>query len=190
MKRNKQCSEKDDLFARDNDKNGYMQCQVHLCDSAFCNRKPTPTQPLKRNKCICSAMTKETIAEIGHFLDCPMAKNWWKRKEITPTQPQWEIKLAKYGTPMATFQICRTDAVSEMLDEQIGGGICKTSRLYSKLDKCVESILLSEKSRLLQQIKDIVPPEEKTCKCVDVLCAGCGWNVCRKQMLSELKKII
>ena len=33
------CSENDDLFARTNDKQGYMQCQVHLRDSDKCERK-------------------------------------------------------------------------------------------------------------------------------------------------------
>jgi len=34
----KRCSEKDDLFARENDKQGYMQCQLHLRNSNFCKR--------------------------------------------------------------------------------------------------------------------------------------------------------
>ena len=32
------CSEKDDMFARTNEGSGYMQCQKHIQNSAFCNR--------------------------------------------------------------------------------------------------------------------------------------------------------
>ena len=35
----KGCTIDNDLFARTNEGDGYMQCQVHLRDSSLCNRK-------------------------------------------------------------------------------------------------------------------------------------------------------
>lgn len=41
------CYEKDDMFARTNDGEGYMQCQVHLRNNVFCNRHKSPIQEKK-----------------------------------------------------------------------------------------------------------------------------------------------
>ena len=197
-------------------------------------------------------MTKETIAEIGHFLDCPMAKNWKRKIEktnmecakcgrtssvvnlnencpfCTPTQPQWEIEVSdKIRFWLDDFSL------SDWIEER---GHCGTKKVIADFvigtfKSFISSLLLSEKekvevelaekyahkteegwccacpydimqlnkrideekSRLLQQIKDIVPKERE--RFVYEMTESekiytFGWNDCREQMLSELKKII
>ena len=104
-----------------------------------------------------------------------------EEQETTPTQPQWEIEFEKYT------------------DMDNNNRFACVDYAY-KIKKLISSLLLSEKSRLLQQIKDIVPKEKKTCTCMEDDDLGfhtkecdmtlIGWNSCREQMLSELKKII
>lgn len=52
-----------------------------------------------------------------------------------------EVKLAKKGTPLATFQKVRTDAISEMFDNPDKYGLYPTGIFFAKLDACVEQLL-------------------------------------------------
>ena len=56
-----------------------------------------------------------------------------------------EVRLAEEGTPLATFQKERTDAISEMFDNVDECGIYPTSTFFARLDACVEKLL--KKSR-------------------------------------------
>lgn len=57
---------------------------------------------------------------------------------------EFKVKLAKEGTPMAIFQKERTDAISEMFDGIDDYGIYPTSRFFARLDKCVETLLVTK----------------------------------------------
>ena len=74
----------------------------------------------------------------------------------TSQQPQskdWTVTLAKEGTPLATFQKIRTDAISEMFDNVDEYGIYPTTRFFAKLDAAVSTLLAEERSRIVREVE-------------------------------------
>ena len=54
---------------------------------------------------------------------------------------QEEVTLEPENTPMGEFQKERTDAISEMFDNEDGYGIYPTGRFFARLDDCVRKLL-------------------------------------------------
>ncbi len=52
-----------------------------------------------------------------------------------------EVVLAPEGTPLARFQKERTDAISEMFDNEDEHGIYPTGKFFARIDKCFENEL-------------------------------------------------
>jgi len=52
-----------------------------------------------------------------------------------------EVTLEPENTPMGEFQKERTDAISEMFDNEDAYGIYPTSRFFARLDDCVRKLL-------------------------------------------------
>lgn len=59
---------------------------------------------------------------------------------MTSPTPQ-SVVLAPIGTPLAVFQKERTDALREMFNNEDEYGIYPTTKLFVRLDKCVENLL-------------------------------------------------
>jgi len=80
-----------------------------------------------------------------------------------PNKSIEDVELAEEGTLMAEFQKERTDAISEMFDNQLENGIYPTSRFFARLDKKVESLVQQSKEEVLQILKDEHAKTGKNC---------------------------
>ena len=79
------------------------------------------------------------------------------------------VVLAAEGTPMARFQKERTDAISEMFDNEDEHGIYPTTKFFVRLDKIVSDELAAERcpAEVVLAIKILVGH------------VGPGWENCK-----------
>lgn len=97
--------------------------------------------------CTHTPANEEPIKDLPDFLNRLM-------ETPTPTH-EWrgEVTLAPEGTLLAIFQQERTDAISEMFDNEDEDGLFETSKFFARLDKCVENLLNQHSAHLVESGK-------------------------------------
>lgn len=66
-----------------------------------------------------------------------------------------EVKLAEEGTPLAIFQKERTDAITDMFNNEYGGGLYPTTQFFCRLDQCVSKLLSEQRQSIIEKVEGL-----------------------------------